>query len=194
MLALACILVGVPSTGDITSESETSVEVEFDQGLLSVNARDAPLAHILHAIGKAAGFETDIQGNLDTAYTISFAGAPLPQARRQLTGDLSTVIAYHTADSEGHRRIAKVGVYLSSSDVKVVEASKAEPTIEVLRLSHQWRKRIGGRALEQYGNWRSLMTVSRNLRACSRRNQTLLFGLMQLLNLVRIGANLRLTF
>ncbi len=54
-----------------------SIAVHMERGLLSVDARDAPLGDVLEAIAKQADFRLDSKGDLDIPVTWSFAGVPV---------------------------------------------------------------------------------------------------------------------
>ena len=48
-----------------------SVDVNFEQGLLSVDARNAPLSEVMRTVAGNAGFDLFITGSLDTPITWS---------------------------------------------------------------------------------------------------------------------------
>ena len=78
-----------------------TIEVIVREGLLTVNARDAPLADVLRVIGEKAGFTVIIKGNLSTPVTSSFAGVPLDKAIRRLVGENSWIMTYGPSDADG---------------------------------------------------------------------------------------------
>ena len=55
----------------------SSVSVHVERGLLSVDARGAPLGEVLKAIAKQADFQLDTKGDLDIPVTWSFANVPV---------------------------------------------------------------------------------------------------------------------
>ena len=99
-LCAAIVLHTAPSVSADTAEARSTMEVALDEGLLRIDARDAPLAELLRAIGEAAGFVTIIEGNLDTTITRRFSGVPLVRAIRDLVGDHSMVMIHHATDDE----------------------------------------------------------------------------------------------
>lgn len=97
MLLVAALLAGfAPSAGvaEPTAAASGSVQVEFRDGLLTLDVRDAPLDDVLRTIGKKAGFEVVIKVDLSTPVSRSFAAMPLDQGIRRLIGETSFVMAY----------------------------------------------------------------------------------------------------
>ncbi len=76
------------------------IGVQVREGLLTVDARGAPLADILRAIGEKAGFSVIIRGDLSTPVTRSLSDIPLENAIRRLVGENSWVMIYRPSDSE----------------------------------------------------------------------------------------------
>lgn len=77
------------------------IEVKIREGLLTVNARDAPLADVLRTIGEIAGFKVVIRGDLSTAVTKSFADVPLDKVISRLIGKNSWIMIYGPSDGDG---------------------------------------------------------------------------------------------
>ncbi len=77
------------------------IEVKVRKGLLTVNARDAPLANVLRVIGENAGFAVTIKGNLSVPVTVSFAGVRMDKAIRRLVGENSWTMIYGPSDADG---------------------------------------------------------------------------------------------
>ena len=77
-------------------------EVKVREGLLTVNARDVPLADVLRVIGEKAGFTVIIRGNLSTPVTSSFTGVPLDKAIGRLVGKKNSwIMIYGPPDAGG---------------------------------------------------------------------------------------------
>ena len=64
------------------------------EGRLSVNVRDAPLADVLRLIGQKADLKVNLDGQLRTPITGTFAGVPLEAGIRRLTRGYSSSFAY----------------------------------------------------------------------------------------------------
>ncbi len=89
--------------------SAATNEVAVREGLLSVELRDAPLAHVLLTIGAQAGFEVIIRGDLGAPVTWSFTNLPLDEGIQRLLDDSSLIMIY--APSQGRvepRQLLKV--------------------------------------------------------------------------------------
>ena len=77
------------------------IEVKIREGLLTVNAQDAPLADVLRTIGEKAGFKVVIRGDLSTSVTKSFADVPLDKVISRLIGKNSWIMIYGPSDGDG---------------------------------------------------------------------------------------------
>ncbi len=77
------------------------IEVKVREGLLTVNARDAPLGDVLRVIGEKAGFTVIISGNLSSPVTRFLAGVPLDKAIGRLVGENSWIMIYGPLDADG---------------------------------------------------------------------------------------------
>ncbi len=75
------------------------IEVKVREGLLTLDARNAPLADILLTIGEKADFTVDIRGDLSTPVTVSFTDVPLDKVISWLIGNNSWVMIYGTSGS-----------------------------------------------------------------------------------------------
>ncbi len=75
------------------------IEVKVREGLLTLDARNAPLADILLTIGEKADFTVDIRGDLSTSVTVSFTDVPLDKVISWLIGNNSWVMIYGTSGS-----------------------------------------------------------------------------------------------
>ena len=76
------------------------IEVKVREGLLTFNARGAPLADVLRAIGEKADFTVIIRGNLSTPVTRSLSDIPLEKAISRLVGENTWLMIYRPSDSE----------------------------------------------------------------------------------------------
>ncbi|MDH3673672.1 MAG: HEAT repeat domain-containing protein [Gammaproteobacteria bacterium] len=111
LLAIVCIgTITATALGDATGPeaSGATVEVELHDGLLTLHASSAPLVEIIRAIGKEAGFETLVHGELDDVLTRSLIALPLEQALRQLLKDVSNVMLFEESQAP---RLTQVWLY-----------------------------------------------------------------------------------
>ena len=73
-------------------------DVTVDQGLLSLEAREAALARVLRAVAEQADFKLRFRGEVDTPVTLSLDGVPLETGIRRLVGRNSLVIMHDSRD------------------------------------------------------------------------------------------------
>lgn len=83
------------------------VQAEVRDGLLTLDARDAPLDSVLRAIGEQAGFDVVIEGNLGMPVSRSFAALPLGQGIRHVMGGTSYVMTYGGSGEAGGPRLLR---------------------------------------------------------------------------------------
>lgn len=92
--------------------ANSSIEVEHQDGLLSLRATNAPLVEVIDAIGQQAGFQTRVFGEIEHRLTRSFDARPLEQVLKQLLSGYSSTLHYDTAQSP---RLTRVYLYGSAS-------------------------------------------------------------------------------
>ena len=109
VLPVAVVLLATRAVGATEpSSSEASpgeIELEVVAGLLTLEARDAPLADVVRAIGERVGFETILDGDLSAPVTTSFAEVPVGDALNRLLGDLNRAIVYGGAAAGGEEAV-----------------------------------------------------------------------------------------
>jgi len=93
---------GADSLAITDAPASDNVQIQVRDGLLTVNAEDVPLDQLLRAIGKQAGFDVVIEGNLSAPVNRSFADLPVEQGIRQLVKGTSFIIFY-SGSSEANR-------------------------------------------------------------------------------------------
>jgi hypothetical protein len=76
-----------------------SIVVHVEQGLLSIDVRNAPLGNVLEAIAKQASFRLETKGDLDTPVTWSFANVPVDRGIQRLLRNISSVMLYAPSDA-----------------------------------------------------------------------------------------------
>ncbi len=74
-----------------------NIHIAIEQGLLTVDLRNVPLAEVLQAIAKTAAFGLTLRGDLSTPVTWSFTGVPLAKGIKRLVGNNSLVIIHAPA-------------------------------------------------------------------------------------------------
>ncbi len=116
-------LVGVLALGlsygqDAQAEETTpsSISVHIERGLLSVDARNAPLGEVLEAIAKQANFQLDTKGDLDIPVTWSFANVPVDEGVQRLLHNVSSVMIYAQSKNGGPAALAKVTTFRRKVD------------------------------------------------------------------------------
>lgn len=104
-LTLAGLFVVLPAltlhmrTGLPVAAAQTAAPIKADvqQGLLTVDIRDVPLAEVLRLIGEQAGLRVVIQGDASTPVSATFTGVPLDQGIKRLAREHSFVLLYAPA-------------------------------------------------------------------------------------------------
>ena len=112
ILNLAFILFCINSASATEQRSRNSTEpgdiqIELEDGLLSLETRDAPLYEVIHEIGELAGFKTilveDFSGSPQV--NVIFKKIPVHDAVERLVSDKNRIIFYTPANDETGRRI-----------------------------------------------------------------------------------------
>jgi hypothetical protein len=111
-----------------------TMKVTVGEGRLSVNLRDAPLADVLRLIGQEARLKVNLDGQLRTPITGTFAGLPLEAGIRRLTRGHSSTFAYDPPPRPGHAaRLTEIWIIESSPTVG--PATPADPRARAARLA-----------------------------------------------------------
>lgn len=98
----------------------SEIQLAIEQGLLTLDVRNVPLANVLHAIGERAGFKVIVHTDLDTLVTTSFTRVSLDKAIFLLVGNTSMVMIHAPLQGEtGPRPLAEVHLY-SNENRRVV--------------------------------------------------------------------------
>ena len=103
------------------------IHVAIEQGSLTVDVRDAPLAEVLLAIAEEASFRLTLRGDLSGPVTWSFSGVPLDDGIKILVGDNSLVMI-HARAKEG-KLLSKVWVRASERGVVTIELKAPDPMV-----------------------------------------------------------------
>ncbi len=108
------------SYGQAAEAEETtpsSISVHIERGLLSVDARNAPLDEVLEAIAKQANFQLDTKGDLDIPVTWSFANVPVDEGVQRLLHNVSSVMTYARSQNGGPAALVKVTTFRRKVDL-----------------------------------------------------------------------------
>lgn len=122
------VLTGGASAADDgveTASDQGRLELAVDAGVLTLQARDVPLADVLAAIGQRAGFDVSVKGDANTPISVVLAAVPLEEALRQLLREGSYAFLYDKSSVYPARRIVKVHVYAFEEASAVVERDEA---------------------------------------------------------------------
>ncbi|NCF37260.1 MAG: hypothetical protein GWP56_12895 [Gammaproteobacteria bacterium] len=108
------------------------VVVEFDDGLLTLRAVNAPLDEVIAEIGAKAGFTTTVYGNFESRLDRSFDSAPLERALRDLLVGVSNIIWF---DETPERKIMEIFLFgnTGSGSVSVKPDSPPAPATVIDR-------------------------------------------------------------
>lgn len=99
------------------------LRVYVEGGLLSVDARDAPLADVLRAVGEQTGIQVTIHSGGATRVTESFAGVGVDEGIQRLAGGYDVVLIYAAGRNGARRgRLVEVRVYEASTPTAPVTA------------------------------------------------------------------------
>ena len=105
----------------------SSIKVVVERGRLTLSVRDAPLADVLHAIGKEASIAIHIRGDLTARITNSFTDIQLEEGIRQLLRGQSFALSYGPSTSDAKRS--------SLIEISVIARSRVEPAGTVGKVS-----------------------------------------------------------
>ena len=93
------------------------IEVAIVEGLLTLQALNAPLADVLIEIGRQAGIEIVLNGDFGSSITTAFSGEPPRRALERLLGDATFVMTYGPAhEAAGPPSLARLRAYGGSAD------------------------------------------------------------------------------
>lgn len=93
-------------------------EIEVEAGLLTIEARDAPVGEIVFAIGEQAGFETTMTDDTATPVSVSIAGLPVLEALERLLQGFDWVVGYEPLQpGTSDRDIATLLVFESTGEI-----------------------------------------------------------------------------
>ncbi len=109
-----------------------SYQVTFDDGQVSVQAKDASLQAILRDLANQAGFGINTDLATDTRVTMDFTEVPLREAVKRLTEGSGTVVQF----SEDPQGIQQVILMSQGSAVPARREAEVEPQVRALERRH----------------------------------------------------------
>jgi len=104
------------SSAAVEQGSASQIHVTFEDGLLTVDVREAPLGDVVRVIGERAGARVIISNDITTRVTGSFTRVPLEEGIRRLVRGHSLVLVYAPSGSR-----AAAGVL---SEIQVIGSSR----------------------------------------------------------------------
>ena len=105
-------LVFVAAFASAAAASDDRLRVRVEDGLLTVDADAVPLAEVVGAIGRQAGFETTLIGDVSAPVTVSLAKVPLAEGLERLLADTDRILIHAAPASYATRpRIAQLWLY-----------------------------------------------------------------------------------
>lgn len=119
MLVLAVSGLGASSFNPMAHAAEerpaATIDVSYDQGLLTAVIRDAPLTDVLRTIAERANLSVEIHGELTELVTYSFENTPLQKAIGAILGDNSWLMIYRPSNDRARGQVpAMLAVYGTS--------------------------------------------------------------------------------
>jgi HEAT repeats len=91
--------IGVMPASHVAAES-VQLSVEVEGGLVTVEAREAPLTDVLRAIGEQAGVVVTVEGDAHNRISRSLSGVSVSEAIPLLLRDISSVVVYKTPSGQ----------------------------------------------------------------------------------------------
>lgn len=133
-MALALAVFGASERVAQALDGAGNLKVEIEQGLLTIEAHNAPLGEILTAIGDQAGFTLFMNGEVNAPISISLDGVPVAQGVRQLLGSASSLLIY--GPSKGQLAEVHVRAVSQSAGAADDRTSPARRSAETDRSSY----------------------------------------------------------
>jgi hypothetical protein len=102
--------------------------ISLQDGVLSVEARAVALSTLLYAIGEDAGFEVNIDGDLETPTDASFSGLPLVQGLKRLLDRSSYLMFFDDSKNLRELRVLAASAGGASPSPQPAVTFTEEPT------------------------------------------------------------------
>ena len=88
-----------------TGQAGSAMTIDYENDLLSLDARDVPLGRVLQAIGRAAGLETPQTLDTVTRFTGRFAGLSLSEGLARILGQQASFIMKYDGGGRPQRLV-----------------------------------------------------------------------------------------
>jgi hypothetical protein len=101
--------------------------IQFQEGLLSVQIRDAPWAEVLHTLERQAGLTIQVKGQLAGTVSLEFEALPLEQGLRWLFRDADALLVHTPGTQEGGTPQIMIRVWSFSKEGATAPSKNAKP-------------------------------------------------------------------
>ena len=128
-----------------SAAEKADIRLNIEDGLLTLETRNAPLHEVMREIGEQAGFKTILVGEFikPSLVNFSFEYIPLAAAIDRLVSDKNRIILYRSAEDDSQQRIISQVWLLQSGEAVVREvesiASGNEADVDGYKLARLTR-------------------------------------------------------
>jgi len=132
MLFIANAAMGIAAVSASVDSNAADIRMEMKVGLLTLEARNAPLYEVVQKVGELAGFKTILVVDFDEPQrvTASFEDVPVVEAVTRLVDDTNRIIFYTTSENSIEEPIiSQVWLLGSSNSTTEPVASERESII-----------------------------------------------------------------
>jgi type II secretory pathway component GspD/PulD (secretin) len=95
--------------------SLSAPQVAFENGLLTVQARNLPLKQILQQLADQTGAEITVEGTADNAVSADFTETDFAAALLRIAPDFNTIVLYGGAGPQGRTSVSAIRLYAIST-------------------------------------------------------------------------------
>ena len=144
-LVLFAFLVYAAASSAAEHAGNAGIRLEIENGLLTLETRDAPLHEVMQEIGDLSGFKTILVGEFikPSLVNVSFENIPLGAAIDRLVSDKNRIILYRLSEDDPRQRIISQVWLLQSGEAVVSEvgsfASGSEADVNGYKLARLTR-------------------------------------------------------
>ena len=115
---------GAAQDREAADASRAEITVEWQDGLLTLRAVNAPLGEVIAEIGARAGFKTTFYGAVDSRLDRSFDEVPLDRVLRELLAGVSNIVLF---DDAAQPRVTEILLFGAAGPDKVPAQLEADP-------------------------------------------------------------------
>jgi hypothetical protein len=109
------------------SPALSAPQVAFENGLLTVQARNLPLKQILQQIADQTGAEITLEGSADNAVSADFAETDLAAALLRIAPDFNSIVLYGSAGRQDKGAVSAIRLYAISARPNKVDVITFSP-------------------------------------------------------------------